>query len=631
MWNNQKALYTFHMAFHNVESEVRGNFTGIVVIFLLLSTILNPVSLNAQLQPNLIGDASDIGNNCFLITVDNFNQRGGVWYNNPIDFSNDFIISFQGNFGNKDTNGADGMALVFKGNPNPELGNAGAGIGYQGISPSLAVEFDTWQNEIFGDPIWDHLAVVGNGVPDHNSINNLAGPVQASATSEDVEDGLVHEIKIEWSATSTIFRVYFDCEDRIELNLDIMNRIFSGDNSVYFGFVASTGSYANLHQVCFNSVSFVDDLKLRDEVICAGDSIGIDATIASGVSYNWSPIEGVSDPTVANPVFSPMVSTDYTVIIADVCGDVTEEKVRISVNPIESTFFDPIDPICEGDTSFVLPMTSLNGIEGVWTPTFDNTLTQTYTFLPTSNTCAEQVSIEVEVIPLVKPAFTQIEPICAGDSLPILPNTSRNGIVGTWSPAPNSLQTTTYAFTPETGQCVTTATMTIEVLPIRTLSLEAVVISDSFDDNQKVLAVVEGGTGDYEYQLDDGPWQLEAVFEHIEGCGPHMLRARETSGCSNEVVDEFLVLEFPKFFTPNGDGTNDFWNIVCLREQKTDAIITIFDRYGNLLKTIGPSAIGWNGTYQGRNLPSSDYWFTVNYWTEFGNQGTFSSHFSLKR
>jgi gliding motility-associated-like protein len=630
MWNNKKALYTFHMAFHNVESEVRGHFTGIVVIFLLLSTILNPGSLNAQLQPNLIGDASDIGNNCFVITADNYNQRGGVWYNNPIDFSNDFIISFQGNFGNKDTNGADGMALVFKGNPTPELGNAGAGIGYQGISPSLAVEFDTWRNEIFGDPIWDHLAVVGNGVPDHNGINNLAGPVQASATSEDVEDGLVHEIKIEWSATSAIFRVYFDCEVRIELNLDVMNHIFSGDNSVYFGFVASTGSFANLHQVCFNSVSFVDDLQLKDEVICAGDSIEIDATIASGVSYNWSPIEGISDPTVANPVFSPMVTTDYTVIIADVCGDVTEEEVRISVNPIESTFFDPIDPICEGDTSFTLPMASLNGIEGVWTPTFDNTLTQTYTFLPTSNPCAEQVSIEVEVIPLVKPTFTQIEPICAGAFLPVLPTNSSNGIPGAWSPEPNNMQTTTYIFTPEDGLCAAESTMTIEVLPIRSLRLVATVISDSFEDNQIVQAFVEGGTGGYEYQLDDGPWQLDDTFENIRGCGPHVLRAREISGCSNVAKDDFFILEFPNFFTPNGDNVNDTWNIECLRDQ-TDTIITIFDRYGKLMTTIRPDESGWNGTYNGRSLPSADYWFKLNYSTELGNRSTISSHFTLKR
>lgn len=602
------------------------NKTCLIVLF-----ILNVIGLRAQLQPNLVGDASNLGNNCFEITADDFNQRGGVWYDNPIDFSNDFVISFQANFGNKDLEGADGMALVFKGNSQPELGNAGAGIGYQGISPSIAVEFDTWQNEMFGDPSWDHLAVVRNGGPDHNSIaNNLAGPVQASGISENIEDGLVHEIKIEWISNTQIFQVYFDCESRIELNLDVLNTIFSGDRTVYFGFVASTGSFANLHQVCFNSISFVEDLQLVDEVICTGGSIEIDATIASGVSYNWLPIEGVSDPTLANPVFSPMVTTDYTVTITDVCGDIVEEDVRISVNPIEATFFDSVEPICEGDTSFSLPLTSLNGIEGVWIPVFDTTTTQTYTFLPTANPCAEQVTMEVVVIPLETPTFEMVDAICEGASLSVLPTISNNGILGTWSPELNNLQTTTYTFTPEDGQCAAEFTMTIEVLPIRSLSLSSSVISDSFDDNQIVQAIVDGGTGDYEYQLDDGRWQLEDVFENILGCGPHILRAREASGCSNVATEDFFILEFPNFFTPNGDNSNDLWNIECLRDQ-TDASVTIFDRYGKLLSIIRPSEIGWDGTYNGRNMPSADYWFKVAYSNNRGNQKTFSSHFTLKR
>ena len=69
----------------------------------------------AQLNAVTIEDAQSIGNNCYIITEDVIWQIGGVWYNNPIDFDEDFTINYKNNFGNKDGNGADGMALVFKG------------------------------------------------------------------------------------------------------------------------------------------------------------------------------------------------------------------------------------------------------------------------------------------------------------------------------------------------------------------------------------------------------------------------------------------------------------------------------------------------------------------------------------
>lgn len=164
--------------------------------------------LHAQLNATTIGNAVSQGNNCFIITPDLLNQQGGVWYDNAIDFDNDFIINYQNNFGSKDGNGADGMALVFKGNPTAVIGTAGGGLAYEGISPSLVVEFDTFQNGVNADPFADHISIMRDGSPVHNSTNNLAGPVQAIATNTNIEDGTTHEIKIEWNATAQILSVF---------------------------------------------------------------------------------------------------------------------------------------------------------------------------------------------------------------------------------------------------------------------------------------------------------------------------------------------------------------------------------------------------------------------------------------
>ena len=92
---------------------------------------------------------------------------------------------------------------------------------------------------------------------------------------------------------------------------------------------------------------------------------------------------------------------------------------------------------------------------------------------------------------------------------------------------------------------------------------------------------------------------------------------------------EILVIHYPKYFTPNGDGTHDTWKIVGL-EAKHNAKIYIFDRYGKLIKQINPTGDGWNGMYNGQQAPSTDYWFNVEY-TENEQPKQFKAHFSLKR
>lgn len=89
------------------------------------------------------------------------------------------------------------------------------------------------------------------------------------------------------------------------------------------------------------------------------------------------------------------------------------------------------------------------------------------------------------------------------------------------------------------------------------------------------------------------------------------------------------AITYPNFFTPNGDGYNDFWNISNLPET-FEPKIYIFDRYGKLIKQINPYGNGWDGTFNGQNLPSTDYWFKLEY-VENGTNKEFKSHFSLKR
>ena len=136
-------------------------------------------------------------------------------------------------------------------------------------------------------------------------------------------------------------------------------------------------------------------------------------------------------------------------------------------------------------------------------------------------------------------------------------------------------------------------------------------------------------TGVYEYALNDGDYQDSNIFYGVEA-GDHLIWVRDkvTGACAVSTVAS--VMNYPKYFTPNGDGFHDTWNISGLKGQP-NAKIYIFDRFGKLLKQLSPVGEGWDGTFGGRPMPSTDYWFTVEYNDFQGNRREFKGHFSLKR
>ena len=157
-------------------------------------------------------------------------------------------------------------------------------------------------------------------------------------------------------------------------------------------------------------------------------------------------------------------------------------------------------------------------------------------------------------------------------------------------------------------------------------------LQDTFEQNASLTLIVENGTGPYLFYIDGAAFEDATVYTELSP-GTHIIRVIDANDC-NDLTKEILVLDYPKYFTPNSDGYHDSWNILRLSNQP-DACIYIYDRYGKLLKMIKPSGEGWNGSFGGRDLPSDDYWFTVDY-KEPNIKGIlewkkYKSHFSLKR
>ena len=160
-------------------------------------------------------------------------------------------------------------------------------------------------------------------------------------------------------------------------------------------------------------------------------------------------------------------------------------------------------------------------------------------------------------------------------------------------------------------------------------AVEVQLVSDIFASGLSTIqAVVIGGFGTYEYSLDQINWQISPIFANLEN-DIYTIYARDINYCGEKNSNPITTISYPNYFTPNGDGYNDNWSIKGLTPE-FEAKIYIFDRYGKLLKQIDAYGNGWDGKFNGTEVPSSDYWFKIEY-KEDGVQKEFKSHFSLKR
>lgn len=159
-------------------------------------------------------------------------------------------------------------------------------------------------------------------------------------------------------------------------------------------------------------------------------------------------------------------------------------------------------------------------------------------------------------------------------------------------------------------------------------TFDANLITPAFSSGLATIeAIATGGFGVYEYSLNAIDWQSSPIFSELEN-GSYTVYVRDIQGCGLLASDEIQTITYPNYFTPNADGFNDTW-IVSLPTEYY-GIISIYDRYGKLIKQISANGNGWDGTYNGNLLPSTDYWFKVEY-TENNKRKEFKSHFSLKR
>jgi len=201
----------------------------------------------------------------------------------------------------------------------------------------------------------------------------------------------------------------------------------------------------------------------------------------------------------------------------------------------------------------------------------------------------------------------------------------KGNIVGTNATLPIS-ETGTY-FVKVTSQQLCEETKEITVVLSNQAHINDIQVID-LSDEENTITVIATGFGTYVYSLDaPNAFQASHIFHNVSA-GVHTIYIKDLKGCETLGPVSVSVLGMPKFFTPNGDGYNDTWNLrgaTAIYHQ--NAIIRIFDRFGKLIKHISPLEDGWDGTLNTVPLPADDYWYTI----DLGDREIIRGHFSLKR
>ena len=245
--------------------------------------------------------------------------------------------------------------------------------------------------------------------------------------------------------------------------------------------------------------------------------------------------------------------------------------------------------------------------------------------------CYDTTSFNLEVLDRPNIIEELTIALCEGES--IILNADEGFDAYVWSTG--SLSSTTEVSAPGTytvdiftnhntnPQIACSTTKVFNVVPSSFATITDIAIQEW--QRQNSITVSVEGSGEYEYSLDDLIYQDSNMFSNV-GFGEFNVYVRDKNGCG--VVSEIVyVLGYPKFFTPNSDSYNATWSIT-LPPEENDFEIVIFDRYGKKLTTLNALSPNWDGTYNGKLMPTSDYWFIFK---RPSRNETFTGHFTLKR
>lgn len=353
---------------------------------------------------------------------------------------------------------------------------------------------------------------------------------------------------------------------------------------------------------------------------CDSSSMTLQATNNIG-TINW-----YENPTGGTPIHTgtsyttPVLTTTTTYYVDSFptgCNSGTRTAVTATVNQVPTISINSVTPICEGDSATITASSTIGTISWFDSMTSTTTLSTGSSFVTpnlTTNTTfyahannngclSPRVSVTVSVNPIPNVTDETIE-ICENDTLIL--NAGINGMTYLWSTG-ETTQSVVYNGSSNYSVVITNSSNCSKTKNFTITEYAEPIIQEVLVDGSNAT-IITTQAGDFEYSIDGVNYQDSTVFTINQG-GLYMAYVKEKHGCGLD-TQSFIVISIPLFFTPNGDGINDNWIIRGLTHYP-NAKVGVFDRYGKLIIQLTATKFFWDGTYNGQQLISDDYWFTL--------------------
>lgn len=372
------------------------------------------------------------------------------------------------------------------------------------------------------------------------------------------------------------------------------------------------------------------------ESICSQETLTIKANYTEGILVWYTTLTGGSSIFTGNTFTTPALTQNTTYYYDYGCTERGSFTVEITPIPNIISTNNPIN-ICSGN-SITLQANPSSGNANWYTSLTGTTIEATGTSITIPNVtknsiyyaeaidrnCSDKIRIPVNITVYALPNVSDEEIIlCEGESIRLNAGISNMGYLwstGEVSQTILSKGLTNYSVivtSPSPQNC--SKTKNINIIEHTKPSISEIVV------NESNITILVDGFGDFEYSIDGIHYQNSNVFD-VETGGLYKAFVREKNNCGKD-SESFVTLSFPDFFTPNNDGTNDFWTVKGM-ENFPKATVEIFDRYGKNITNLNSKNLHWNGKFNGNSLPSTDYWYVSKIDDSIPEK---KGHFTLKR
>jgi gliding motility-associated-like protein len=595
-------------------------------------------------QYQLNGNASANSCNCYTLTNDATFQSGSAWNRTLFDLNNPFDFRFSVNLGCKDATGADGIVFMLQ-QQSTSLGASGGGMGFDGVQPSVGILLDTWQNLENNDPVFDHISIQANGVLSHGT--DLAGPVRASASSDNIEDCAWHILRITWDPVTQWLRAYFDGSMRVEAQVNLIGTIFNNNPNVFWGFTAATGGSSNRQQFC-TALAPAFQTSLTANAGCLGDVVSFVNTsesFAPIIAYHWDFGDGTTS-SLPNP--PPKLYTqpgNYEVKLAlkgfDGCDSDTL-RTTVSIGDFPVAAFDVFDT-CSGAIPRIVDRSSVavGGINNWQWYLNGNAISQAQQ-PQLSGLAPGNYVLELEVESANGCGSQRVAKTFTVRPSPVIDATVDNGCINLpvqhqASQIDNATQIVQWDWRLGDGTRTNqpdfsyaysaTGNYSAAVVAVASNGCVSNTVTLPFNINQ-----AEAFAGNDTVFIKDEPFQLNAsgggsyLWSPSTGLNDPTL-PNPTGVLQDDIVytvtvttpegctasDDIAITIFkesrvyvPSGFTPNGDGKNDTFLPYLIGIRSLD-YFQVYNRWGQLVFQTRSSGQGWDGRFGGSQQPSGVY------------------------